>query len=177
MIYILLLENRKYYIGKTSNPKFRIENHFENNCIEWTKIHKPIKLLKIIANTDDEDRYTIKYMNKYGIDNVRGGSYISITLNDHVKNNLIKINNTCFKCGKKGHLSKDCNYDDDNYSYDDEKNNNDSDNVSDNDNNDNNDSDNDEKYLNHICFKCGRKGHYASSCYASKHIKGFMLNE
>ena len=26
------------------------------------------------------------------------------------------------------------------------------------------------------CFRCGRKGHYASSCYASKHIKGYYLN-
>jgi hypothetical protein len=25
------------------------------------------------------------------------------------------------------------------------------------------------------CFRCGREGHYASSCYASKHIKGYYL--
>jgi hypothetical protein len=35
---------------------------------------------------------------------------------------------------------------------------------------DKDDDDND----NH-CFRCGREGHYASSCYASKHINGYYL--
>jgi hypothetical protein len=26
------------------------------------------------------------------------------------------------------------------------------------------------------CFRCGRDGHYTSSCYASKHIKGYYLH-
>jgi hypothetical protein len=26
------------------------------------------------------------------------------------------------------------------------------------------------------CHKCGRKGHYASKCYAKKHINGYYLN-
>ena len=26
-----------------------------------------------------------------------------------------------------------------------------------------------------VCFRCGREGHYASSCYAKKHIKGYYL--
>jgi hypothetical protein len=25
------------------------------------------------------------------------------------------------------------------------------------------------------CFRCGRDGHYVSSCYASKHINGYYL--
>ena len=25
------------------------------------------------------------------------------------------------------------------------------------------------------CYRCGRKGHYASNCYASSHIKGYCL--
>jgi hypothetical protein len=31
-----------------------------------------------------------------------------------------------------------------------------------------------QKYCNknNICFKCGRNGHYASKCYAKKHIDG-----
>ena len=26
------------------------------------------------------------------------------------------------------------------------------------------------------CFRCGRKGHYVSCCYASKHINGYYLH-
>jgi hypothetical protein len=25
------------------------------------------------------------------------------------------------------------------------------------------------------CYRCGRKGHYSSSCYATTHIKGYYL--
>jgi len=44
-IYILQLEKGKYYIGKTNNPQFRLETHFNSNGSEWTKIYKPLKVL------------------------------------------------------------------------------------------------------------------------------------
>lgn len=33
-VYVLKLENNKYYIGKTSNPNFRIEQHFNSSGLE-----------------------------------------------------------------------------------------------------------------------------------------------
>ena len=66
-IYILQLESGKYYIGKTTNPSFRLEQHFNSNGSSWTKKYKPTIVIELIPNCDDydEDKYTIKYMEQY----------------------------------------------------------------------------------------------------------------
>lgn len=203
-IYVLKLENNKYYVGKTSNPSFRMESHFNENGSAWTRKYKPIKLEALIPDCDDydEDKYTKIYMDKYGIDNVRGGSFVSIKLDKNIIDCLKLMNsgtnNKCFTCGKEGHFAKECNVSKEN--------------------------DISQEYyhsidiniickcvvshflehrrskcllLNNInkfkkifvndlssttyidknnnCIRCGRKGHNISSCYARKHIKGFCI--
>jgi hypothetical protein len=114
-IYALKLVNGKYYIGKTSKPKIRIDGHFKSIGSMWTKIYKPIKVMEIIPNCDhyDENKYTLKYMDQYGIENVRGGAFVSIKLDaDTIK--FIKqmsngTNNRCFICGNEGHFANKCN--------------------------------------------------------------------
>ena len=54
-IYIIQLEQGKYYIGKTNNPQFRLESHFNSNGSEWTKIYKPLKVIEVKPNCDDYD--------------------------------------------------------------------------------------------------------------------------
>ena len=85
-IYILKLKNNKYYIGKTNDVNKRFQQHVSGTGSSWTSTHEPIKILKVIENASqfDEDKYVKEYMNKYGIDNVRGGAYVSNEL-DEVK--------------------------------------------------------------------------------------------
>lgn len=106
-IYILELEHDKYYVVKTSKSKFRF--HFIDNC-EWTKNHHPIKILESIPNCEDidEDKYTLKYMKLYGIDNVRGGRFSSLILSNEVINIINTLNTyECIYCNKEFVTLKD----------------------------------------------------------------------
>ena len=92
-IYILKLEDNKYYIGKTDNPDFRLEQHIASKGSTWTSIYKPLELIDLIANCDDydEDKYIRIYMDKYGIDNVRGGSFVQLNFDDENRRLLTKM--------------------------------------------------------------------------------------
>jgi predicted GIY-YIG superfamily endonuclease len=83
-IYILGLVQNKFYVGKTENPKFRLESHFKNGGCVWTKKYKPTQIIGLFPDCDDfdEDKYTLKYMTKHGIDNVRGGSFCQTNLSN-----------------------------------------------------------------------------------------------
>ena len=81
MIYILLCEQDKYYIGKTKDLAARYTQHVTGEGSEWTKKYKPIKIIHSFEGDElDEDKYVLKYMTSYGIDNVRGGAFSKITL-------------------------------------------------------------------------------------------------
>jgi predicted GIY-YIG superfamily endonuclease len=113
-IYVLELSNNKFYIGKSDNVEQRFAQHCVGYGSQWTKLHKPIKILKTMEMTSPyaEDECTKEYMSKHGIDNVRGGSYSQPILLDWqikaLENELKTAYDLCFYCGENGHFSNKC---------------------------------------------------------------------
>uniref|UniRef100_A0A6C0AD24 GIY-YIG domain-containing protein n=1 Tax=viral metagenome TaxID=1070528 RepID=A0A6C0AD24_9ZZZZ len=90
-VYILKLETDKYYIGRTTKNVYeRVLDHSKGEAGYWTKIYKPKELIDFKPNADkfDVDLYVKKYMDKYGINNVRGGTYSSPKLTNEKYNVL-----------------------------------------------------------------------------------------
>ena len=116
-LYILKCKDGKYYVGTTNlDTSKRLMQHMKGNGSAWTKKHKPLWIEKEILNCDkyDEDKWTKVYMDKYGINNVRGGSYSQIKLPnntvDLLEREVNHANQKCLFCGKSGHFIKQCPY-------------------------------------------------------------------
>jgi predicted GIY-YIG superfamily endonuclease len=91
-IYILKLEGNRYYVGYSPNVNKRIQEHIDGNGSSFTKKFKPVAVEKIKENVPEEHAnvYVIKYMKKFGIDNVRGGSFKGSKLTSEQLNELSK---------------------------------------------------------------------------------------
>jgi len=93
IIYALSLENGKFFIGYTTNFDLAQKSHFNGKSSEWTKTYKPIEVIdtwnyesengKIDMNFVDEKVHI--YFEKYSAINVRGGSYIVMNHEIHLK--------------------------------------------------------------------------------------------
>ncbi len=114
IIYVLQCKDGKYYVGKTGDLDRRLQSHIAGSGSFWTKKYPYEKLVEVVRNADkfDEDKYVLKYMDLYGIDNVRGGSYSQMILNpdliSSINRHLITANNLCYICGNGGHLTREC---------------------------------------------------------------------
>lgn len=113
-IYILKLQNDKWYIGKSDNPEKRFLQHKNGSGSAWTSKHKSLELFKVIENVSpfDEDKFTKEYMSLYGIDNVRGGSYTQIILPEEqkklIQREIWSMKNLCNNCGSSEHWVRNC---------------------------------------------------------------------
>ncbi|ETI40842.1 hypothetical protein L914_13298 [Phytophthora nicotianae] len=155
-IYVLALVEGKFYVGKTAraNVDERLEEHKSGKGSAWTRLYRPLRIAETIRNADpfDEDKFTKKWMLKYGIENVRGGSYSRVDLTpgdiDALSRQLRGSTDQCFVCGSKSHFAAQCPDKKAGVAADDDA----------------------EAALE--CLRCGRDSHTAESCYAKSHANG-----
>jgi len=187
-IYVLELADKCYYVGKSQNVEARFIEHMNGTASMWTKIHRPIKIEKVVkdASDFDEDKYVKEYMFKYGCNKVRGGTYVNKNLStaqmETLKTEIWSAKDLCTKCGRNNHFVKDCVARRDIYGneiytvvwcceYCDRE------------------FDSEKKCIMHEkncksskkkenkCFRCKRPGHYANKCYARTDAYGNDLSD
>lgn len=158
-LYILQLTNGKYYVGKSKDAMKRFEEHKSGTGSAWTSKYKPIKMIELrdLKDHHDENNVTKDLMKKYGINNVRGGSYTQVKLPDDVEYVLQKEQmgnaDVCYKCNLASHFANNCPVTI-RVKYQQPK----------------------PKQAG-ACYRCGRSSHYSPDCYASTHVKGYELDD
>jgi predicted GIY-YIG superfamily endonuclease len=175
-VYVLALQDGKYYVGSSTNIARRLQAHEEGTGSAWTQKYKPVSILSIHPSTElelrlNEEETTYDTMAKFGISNVRGASFCNIDIAADELETIAKLllhrQDKCIKCGKTGHFVNEC--------------------------------PNTKllgkqtgfwgwvqtgmkvlqeappKTTSHQCYRCGRSGHFSKSCYAKTHVNGRNL--
>ena len=119
-IYVLKLKGGKYYVGKTDHTFQRFNQHQTGSGAKWTQKHKVVDLFTFHhgMRSADENKITIQMMKKYGVKNVRGGSWTKVNMSaNEIQRLEERINRrrpkkkkrkSCSRCGRTSHTVSSC---------------------------------------------------------------------
>lgn len=83
-IYVLRLENGCYYVGQSINVERRLEEHRQGKGANFTKLNPVLSLIEVLKTETKrmivgevyEDFFVMKYIEKYGAEKVKGGTFL-----------------------------------------------------------------------------------------------------
>lgn len=80
--YVLKCRKKKYFVGKYKSKDTSFDYNIRNykSVCAWTEAHAPTSVQEITSGNVDD--IVLSYMKKYGIENVRGGSWQQMELTD-----------------------------------------------------------------------------------------------
>ena len=115
-VYVLLLENNKFYVGESMNKGKRIQSHRKGHGSAWTRQNKMVNSIPPITNKQEsfwELKETLERFRLHGIDNVRGSMFTStypLKQNDKIMAAQLycELKGLCRKCGGEGHFIGNC---------------------------------------------------------------------
>ena len=146
-IYVLECEDGNVYVGKTSKGEKRLKQHISGRGAEWTKLHKPKRVMQYYTNATDADerKVTDQMIKKYGAKKVRGAGLTKRKMSKKEIDNLNKKigfspkKNSRTTTTKKASTTK-------------------------------------KKTTTYTCSRCGRQGHNRTQCYAKSNSSGKSLS-
>ena len=76
-IYVLECEGGKFYVGKTGDGERRLKQHISGQGAQWTKMHKPKRIVDYYKNAKDSDEKKVfeSMVKKHGASKVRGAHF------------------------------------------------------------------------------------------------------
>lgn len=165
-LYVLELQHGKYYVGTTNNLQRRFQQHLDGTGSSWTREHAPLTVYRSVALEGPlhEDRVTKEMMLEHGIDNVRGGAYCKLVLDEDqvaaLTTEMRSATGVCLTCGRPGHFAAQCHGTTKKHT----KSRKDSRAKS-------------TKRRKMGCFRCGRDSHLANACYAHTDVDGDPISD
>jgi predicted GIY-YIG superfamily endonuclease len=116
VVYVLPLRGGYYYIGRTQrHPDVRLGEHMqESEGNDWVRRHQPLGHYEKLFwyEFGAEATVTLMYMQRHGVDRVRGGQWSRLQLKEHeileIGRHLRVESQACYMCGLVGHVSRAC---------------------------------------------------------------------
>lgn len=89
-VYVLALDDDKFYVGMSQTLQSRIHQHFTGGGTAWTEAHDPQRIIGVELHPDEcieyiqgrENSITLNMMQKHGWRAVRGGSWYEPQLDE-----------------------------------------------------------------------------------------------